>query len=91
MAKMGFCPSGRLFEAAACQAPILSDHWSGIEEFFKLGEEILLVKQRVDVVNALFLDADALNGLGAASRRRALAQHTSEHRAREFEEIITHL
>jgi spore maturation protein CgeB len=91
MAKMGFCPSGRLFEAAACQTPILSDHWSGIEEFFKLGEEILLVKQTVEVVNALFLDADALNGLGAASRRRALAQHTSEHRAREFEDIIKHL
>ena len=91
MAEMGFCPSGRLFEAAACQTPILSDHWSGIEEFFRPDEEILLVKQRVDVVNALFLDADALNGLGAAGRRRALSQHTSEHRAHEFEEIIKHL
>jgi spore maturation protein CgeB len=91
MAKMGFCPSGRLFEAAACQTPILSDDWSGIEEFFKPGEEILLVKKTADVVDALALEADALNRLGAAGRRRALAQHTSEHRACELEEIIKHL
>jgi hypothetical protein len=39
----------------------------------------------------LALEADELNGLGAAGRRRALAQHTSEHRARELEELIKHL
>ena len=41
MARMGFCPSGRLFEAAACGTPILSDAWDGLEQFFIPGEEIL--------------------------------------------------
>src|SRR3954468_14896805 len=35
MAEMGYCPSGRLFEAAACGTPILSDTWEGIENFFE--------------------------------------------------------
>jgi spore maturation protein CgeB len=91
MAEMGFCPSGRLFEAAACRTPILSDHWVGIEEFFNPGGEILLVKDRVDVVHALTMEAERLIELGAAGRRRAISQHTSEHRARELEETIQHL
>src|SRR6185369_8117440 len=41
MAEMGFCPSGRLFEAAACGAPILTDTWEGLDQFYTPGEEIL--------------------------------------------------
>ena len=37
----GLLPSGRLFEAAACGVPILSDWWDGLEEFFEPGREIL--------------------------------------------------
>ncbi|MBE7158276.1 MAG: glycosyltransferase, partial [Rhodospirillales bacterium] len=33
MADMGWCPSGRLFEAAACGVPILSDSWAGLDAF----------------------------------------------------------
>jgi spore maturation protein CgeB len=91
MAEMGFCPSGRLFEASACGTAILSDDWRGIEEFFEPGEEILLVKQTADVVDALSLDPDALAALASAGRRRTLAQHTSEHRAQEFENVLIHL
>jgi spore maturation protein CgeB len=88
MAQMGFCPSGRLFEAAACQTPIVSDYWPGIEEFFEPGKEILLVNETPDVVEALFSAPDRLAELGQAGRRRVLSQHTSAHRAREFEQLI---
>ena len=40
MAELGFCPSGRLFEAAACGVPVLSDRWTGLETFFAPGDEI---------------------------------------------------
>ena len=52
MADMGFCPSGRLFEAAACGTPILSDAWEGLEEFYEPGKEILLCRNRNDVIGA---------------------------------------
>jgi spore maturation protein CgeB len=41
MARMGYCPSGRLFEAAACGAPIVSDCWEGLDQFFTPGNEVL--------------------------------------------------
>ena len=44
MARMGWCPSGRLFEAAACGAPILSDWWEGLDAFFEPGREILVAR-----------------------------------------------
>nr|WP_304608714.1 glycosyltransferase [Hyalangium versicolor] len=42
MAELGYCPSGRLFEAAACGIPVLSDDWKGPDDFFRVGEEILV-------------------------------------------------
>ncbi len=46
MAAMGWCPSGRLFEAAACGTAILSDHWEGLDAFFEPGREILVAAER---------------------------------------------
>ena len=53
MAAYGWCPSGRLFEAAACGAPILSDRWEGLETFFTPDEEILLAETTGDTLAAL--------------------------------------
>ncbi|MBV9644575.1 MAG: glycosyltransferase [Verrucomicrobia bacterium] len=91
MVEMGFCPSGRLFEASACGTAILSDYWRGIEDFFKPGEEILLVEKTTDVVDALRLEPDALATIASGGRHRTLNQHTSEHRAQEFENVLAHL
>lgn len=91
MAAMGFCPSGRLFEAAACRTPILSDCWVGMEEFFEPGKEILLANKTQEVVNLLSINPDVLAEIGLAARRRVLSQHTSEHRAQEFENIVRKL
>jgi spore maturation protein CgeB len=84
MAEMGWCPSGRLFEAAACGAPIISDRWDGIESFFLPGEEILLADCAEDTLAALTLDDDALKRMARRARERTLAEHSSEKRAQEL-------
>jgi spore maturation protein CgeB len=81
MAQMGWCPSGRLFEAAACGAAIVSDEWSGLGEFYEPGAEILLATCAEDTLAALSLDLPTLQRIGRAARERTLAQHTSAHRA----------
>jgi spore maturation protein CgeB len=79
---MGWCPSGRLFEAAACGAAIVTDQWSGLDEFYEPGSEILIAHDAQDMLAALELDAATLQRIGRAARERTLAQHTSTHRAR---------
>jgi spore maturation protein CgeB len=86
MAAMGYCPSGRLFEAAACGVPILSDAWEGIEHFFEPGREILLARSTEDTIEAL--QRDDLERFAQAARERVLACHTSDIRARELEQIL---
>jgi spore maturation protein CgeB len=86
MAEMGFCPSGRLFEAAACGVPILSDAWEGIDRFFEPCREILLAERTEDTVAAL--ERGDLEAIAHAARERVLDCHTSDTRARELEEIL---
>lgn len=84
MAAMGWCPSGRLFEAAACGTPILSDCWEGLDRFFTPGYEILAARTPEDALSALDCDDAELARMGAAARERVLAEHTSERRATEL-------
>lgn len=88
MASTGFCPSGRLFEAAACETPIVSDSWPGLDDFLTPGEEILVAGSSQDVVNALSLSPEELRRLGRAARERVLAEHTAEHRSRELTDLL---
>lgn len=88
MAEMGYCPSGRLFEAAACGTPIVSDWWEGLDHFFEPGEEILIAKSSVDAQEALNLDAGELQAISRASQERTLAEHTASHRAAELISLI---
>jgi spore maturation protein CgeB len=85
MAEMGYCPSGRFFEAAACGTPILSDWWEGLDEFFAPGSEILVARSSEDAVAALRLPGEELKKISGAARERTLAEHTAEHRAKELE------
>jgi spore maturation protein CgeB len=87
MAEYGYCPSGRLFEAAACGVPILSDWWEGLEMFFTPGEEILRVESSDDVVHALALSDRELRNIADAARERALERHTAASRITELESI----
>jgi len=88
MAEMGYCPPGRLFEAAACGTPIVSDWWEGLDHFFQPGTEILIAKSSVDTEQALNLDADELQAIARASQERTLAEHTASHRVSELIALI---
>ena len=83
-ARSGYCPSGRLFEAAACGAAIVSDVFEGLDHFFTLGREILCARRAADVIAALDRSDEDLTRIGLAARERALADHTAERRAREL-------
>lgn len=88
MARMGYCPSGRLFEAAACGVPVLSDWWEGLEHFYEPGSEILIGRSVEDAMDALGLSGEELSRLGRNARERTLAEHTAERRAIEMENIL---
>lgn len=88
MAAMGYCPSGRLFEAAACATAILSDVWPGLEQFFEPGREILLARDRDDVLAALSRGDGELRRIGEAARERVFAEHTAAHRAAELVSLL---
>jgi spore maturation protein CgeB len=88
MAAMGWCPSGRLFEAAACGTPVVTDTWEGLGDFFVPGEEILLAERAEDVVAALELGDAELSRIGRLARERALTHHTAAHRAAELVAVL---
>ena len=86
MRRAGWSPSVRLFEAAACAVPILSDRWSGLDEFFTPGKEILVVDTAEDVIQILEgWSGEQRRMIGERARARVLAAHTATHRAAELE------
>jgi spore maturation protein CgeB len=86
MAKLGFSPSVRLFEAAACGVPVISDAWPGIETLFASGTEILIAENTADVIGLLReTDEQRRGAIGAAARRRFLRDHSPDQRARDLE------
>ena len=88
MAAMGYCPSGRLFEAAACGTAVLSDNWLGLDSFFTPGNEILLASSTAEAMDAIASDRALLAQVGARARERALDCHTAAIRARRLIELI---
>lgn len=88
MARLGYCPSGRLFEAAACGTPILSDWWEGLDEFLEPGGEILIARSTEDALAALDQPRAALAAIARRARARVLEEHTSAHRAAELVALL---
>ena len=88
MAEMGYCPSGRLFEAAACGTPILSDDWQGLDTFFEPDREILIARTTEDALDAIDLSRETLSRIASAARDRTLAEHTAGSRARDLENAL---
>jgi spore maturation protein CgeB len=85
MLQAGYSPSVRLFEAAACGVPVVSDVWDGIDRYFEPGREILLARTSRDVIQMLDSLSDAaLREIGARARRRVLASHTAAARVKEL-------
>jgi spore maturation protein CgeB len=85
MVRAGFSPSVRLFEAAACGTPIISDHWDGLETLFAPDEEILVSRSSEDTVRLLggISEVDRLL-IAERALTRVLQGHTPKHRAREL-------
>ena len=89
MVASGFSPSVRLFEAAACAIPVISDDWNGLSHFFAPGEEILVADTTADVLYALReMSVEQARSIGSRARARVLREHTSEHRAQELERYV---
>jgi spore maturation protein CgeB len=88
MARIGYCPSGRLFEATACATTVISDSWEGLDQFFAPGHEVLIARDTGDVLAALELSVGERQRIAAAGRARTLECHTAQARARELESLL---
>lgn len=88
MAAVGYCPSGRLFEAAACATPIVTDGWDGLNAFFTPGEEIVIARTTEDVLGALDMSDARRRRMGTRAMERTLDCHTADVRVQEFERIV---
>ena len=89
MARVGFSPPTRVFEAAGAGACLITDHWMGVEHFFNPGTEILVAKDASDVVEHLrSTSAEEARAIGSRMRARALRDHTYEARAQKVHQIL---
>jgi spore maturation protein CgeB len=89
MARFGYSPAPRLFEAASAGACLITDSWEGLELFLEPGRECLVAQDGLEVAEAvLCLTDDGVRELGTAARRRVLAEHTYAHRAVQVEQAL---
>jgi spore maturation protein CgeB len=87
MVRSGYSPSVRLFEAAACATPIISDYWDGLDTIFEIGKEILVADSSADILRYLReIPEQERRAIGDRARVRVLAEHTAAHRAAELEQ-----
>jgi spore maturation protein CgeB len=92
MRAAGFSPSVRLFEAAACGTPIISDSWPGLETFFEPRREILTASTADEVLHYVKdLSENDRRAIGERARDRIFDEHTSERRAMQLEDYVSEL
>jgi spore maturation protein CgeB len=85
MRDLGYSPSIRLFEAAACGIPIISDQWEGLSDFFEIGKEIFVCNSTGELIQLLdSMNEQEFKAVGQAARQRVINQHTASHRAAQF-------
>ncbi len=88
MVAAGYSPSVRLFEAAACETPIISDPWAGLDTILAPESEIVIARGTQDVLAGLGQAEKARAAIAVAARRRVLAEHSAARRASEFEQHV---
>lgn len=92
MARYGWSPATRIFEAAGAGACLITDQWRGIEEFLTPNEEVLVAADGAAVAKHLAsLTREHAAKIGAAARRRVLNEHTYAHRAEQAERVLSAL
>ncbi|SIR11202.1 CgeB family protein [Pontibacter lucknowensis] len=90
--RFGYTPSMRLFEAAACCTPVISDYWEGIESLFEPESEILITKSASETLRFLReICTSERKAIGTRARRKVMAHHTAAHRAHELETYVGEL
>ena len=92
MRRWGWSPSVRLFEAAACCTPIVSDWWDGLDDVFEPGREIVVASTPEQAVQ-VFVSTRAAERAAIAerARERVLAEHTAARRVEQFERYVREL
>lgn len=89
MMRAGYSPGVRLFEAAACGTPIISDMWEGLNHFFEIGREILVAQDPEDTLRYLREMPESQRiAIGLRARQRVLTHHTAAHRAAQLEAYV---
>ena len=89
MARYGFSPATRVFEAAGAAACLITDAWEGLETFFAPGEEVLVARNGDEVADHVrTLAAARAREIGQAACRRVLAEHTYAHRAAQVDAVL---
>jgi spore maturation protein CgeB len=89
MAEVGFSPATRVFEAAGAGTCLITDQWDGIELFLQPGAEVLVARDGADVAAHLRdLTPERARTIGAAARRRILAEHTYDRRAAQTDVLL---
>jgi spore maturation protein CgeB len=90
MARYGFSPPTRVFEAAGAGACLITDDWAGMELFLEPGREVLVARDGGEVAaHVASLTPWRAREIGQAALRRVTAQHTYAHRARDVEALLT--
>jgi spore maturation protein CgeB len=88
----GYTPNTRLFEAAACCTPIISDYWEGLDTFFDFDTEILISYSAGDTLKYLREICNSeRKAIGARAHKKVMAHHTVAHRAQELESYMQEL
>ncbi|MEX0872323.1 MAG: glycosyltransferase [Aquisalimonadaceae bacterium] len=89
MIASGYAPSVRLFEAAACGTPVISDWWPGLDELFRPEEEIFTAGSAAEVLGYLNETPDEVRqAVGEQARQEVLTRHTAACRVRELEDYV---
>jgi len=89
MARYGFSPATRVFEAAGAAACLITDAWDGLETFFEPQREVLVARDGDEVAqHVAALDAQRARAIGQAAWQRVLAEHTYAHRAAQFDAVL---
>jgi spore maturation protein CgeB len=90
MARFGFSPATRVFEAAGAAACLITDYWEGIDVFFEPGTEVLVARDGAEVAEHVrSVGPEQARRIGEAAYRRVLAEHTYAHRAAQLEVLLT--
>jgi spore maturation protein CgeB len=89
MARYGYSPATRVFEAAGAGACLITDHWRGVELFLEPGREVLVARDGDEVAAHLeALSPERARAIGQAALRRVIAEHTYAHRAAQLDSLL---